>query len=154
MLGHVTRWLRLMGFDAEYAGSEARDERLVEWAARDGRVLVTRDLDLGARARREGVRVVLLRGGELETGLAAVLREVEAVPDPAQYLTRCTQCNHELEAADAASVRDRVPPGVLAEAHAFHACPACGKVYWDGTHVTSIELELARVERLVRAGPS
>jgi uncharacterized protein with PIN domain len=51
-----------------------------------------------------------------------------------EALTRCIECNSELEARLPAMVAERVPPYVRRTQSRYSECPACGRIYWAGTH--------------------
>ena len=51
-----------------------------------------------------------------------------------EALTRCIECNSELESRVAATVAERVPPYVRRTQSRYSECPRCGRVYWAGTH--------------------
>jgi len=74
-----------------------------------------------------------------------VLTELGLHPDPARFLGRCLRCNALLEPIEAETARARVPPWVARTHDEFRACPACGRVYWRGTHA---ERMAKRMERL------
>jgi uncharacterized protein with PIN domain len=134
MLGRLARWLRLLGFDCWYEAHVA-DETLVRRALEERRVVLTRDRSLPVEWRIDDV-LVLVCERPFEQ-----LREVVSRFDLARRarpLTRCSRCNAVLVEADAAGVGARVPPRVLATHAAFRRCPACDRVYWEGTHVQRI----------------
>jgi uncharacterized protein len=49
--------------------------------------------------------------------------------------TRCLRCNAKLRVAEKAEVGGAAPTDVLARNEKFWRCPACGRIYWHGTHV-------------------
>ena len=59
MLGKVTRWLRMLGQDVEYHRN-LNDDKLILIAAKENRVLLTRDLNLCSRAHKKGVNAFLV----------------------------------------------------------------------------------------------
>ena len=59
MLGKLTRWLRMLGLDIEYASSMA-DEALIQKTKGTNRVLLTRDLQLFQRVIGKGGDQVLI----------------------------------------------------------------------------------------------
>ena len=54
--------------------------------------------------------------------------------DSERALSRCLECNVELEPRPKAEVSERLPPYVRATQSRFSECPRCGRVYWPGTH--------------------
>lgn len=136
MLGSLARWLRLMGHDAAYA-RDVGDSAVLARARAEGRVLLTRDVQLAKRAARDPGSV-LVRSRLLREQLAEVAAAVDLTQ--AQPLSRCSVCNVELVEATRAEVE--VPPTVAATRNRFWRCPACGRAYWEGTHVDAIRRAL------------
>jgi hypothetical protein len=46
----------------------------------------------------------------------------------------CLECNAPLRDVDKAAVLEKLPPAVRAGHDRFRTCPACGRVYWEGSH--------------------
>ncbi|HZV52227.1 MAG TPA: Mut7-C RNAse domain-containing protein [Candidatus Dormibacteraeota bacterium] len=132
-VGRLGRWLRALGYDADYE-PRLPDSALVARALAEGRVLLTRDAELmRRRAVASGeVRALLLRDDDLGGQLRQVVRELDLSVDLA--LTRCLECNLELVPRSAEEVADRLPPRVRERQRRFTQCPGCGRVYWPGTH--------------------
>jgi uncharacterized protein with PIN domain len=74
-----------------------------------------------------------------------VLDELGVEPEPGRFLGRCLRCNTPLEPIEAERARARVPPWVARTHEEFHACPACGRIYWRGTHVQRMARRLERM---------
>jgi uncharacterized protein with PIN domain len=47
---------------------------------------------------------------------------------------RCLRCNHLLEPVEKAAILDRLEPLTRQYFDQFHICPACGQIYWKGSH--------------------
>lgn len=152
MLGSLARWLRLLGFDAAYAGSQMKDDEVLAWAEREGRFLVTRDLGLVQRCIKKGVPALLMKAGTKEEQMLLLLTHSGATLDPSRFLSRCTHCGAVLAAATTDSVKDQVPPSVAATHDRFWRCPQCTKVYWQGSHVDAIEEKILDLARRIASG--
>lgn len=137
MLGTLSKWLRILGYDTLYDPA-LDDDRLVRIARAENRVLLTRDQKL---AGRRGVQVLLVADETLEDQIRQVLSDLQLVPD--QRFSRCPVCNGALEMADRDVVRDRVPSYVAQTHRVFRHCPGCGRIYWRGTHWQRMEQNLA-----------
>lgn len=138
MLGRLARWLRALGHDTAYDRA-AGDADLLRRAARERRILVTRDTRI---ARPPKVRLVLLHANDT----AGQLRELAAVlgvRDRSRLLTRCLVCNTRLRRATPDEVEAGAPDHVRATQRDFRACPGCGRVYWPGTHRRRLAAALA-----------
>jgi uncharacterized protein with PIN domain len=150
MLGRLARWLRILGHDVAYERAIA-DDALIARCRREGRALLTCDTALAARRalRENGTQVILVAAQRAEDQLAQVLRETGYGLASERLLTRCLACNEPLREEQAAAVKGRVPPYVLATQTRFSSCPACGRIYWPATHVWQMRARLARLD-----GPS
>ncbi|MEM3022817.1 MAG: DUF5615 family PIN-like protein, partial [Candidatus Bathyarchaeia archaeon] len=73
MLGRLSRWLRIIGYDVEYVRNAA-DEELLKRAEEEGRTVLTRDRSLYAMAKRRGVGAILLEEKDLFGQLARLIR--------------------------------------------------------------------------------
>lgn len=133
-LGTLARRLRLAGFDAHYE-SHADDEMLAERAGREGRVLLTRDIELLKR------RVVnfgaFVRATDPGEQFVEVVERFDLAPHMRPF-TRCPRCNGRLRDATASEVASRVPDRVRERGGPVLACADCGHAYWEGSHTARI----------------
>jgi len=143
-LGRLAAYLRMLGFDTFYR-NDAPDEDLARVSTGQQRILLTRDR--GLLKRSAVTRGYCLRQTLPREQLAEVLQRFELARLAAPF-TRCLACNGSLERVEKKAVADRLPPGVLTRYAEFLACPACGRVYWKGTHYQRMRL---LVERLLSA---
>ncbi len=131
MLGTLAKWLRILGFDTEYAkGME--DSEILAMAEKEGRILLTRDKEMYGRALRRNMDAMFLGNAELESDLREVIKKYR--PDPELFMTRCTVCNSALEEVPKESVKGKVPDGVFERQERFWHCKRCDKYYWEGSH--------------------
>ena len=132
-VGRLARWLRALGYDASYH-ARIGDAELVREAAAESRVLLTRDRDLTKRRviQTGVVRAILIRDDEVTKQLRQVFAELGL--ELKEALTRCIECNAELQSRVPATVAERVPPYVRLTQSKYSECPDCGRIYWAGTH--------------------
>ncbi len=136
MLGSLARWLRLLGYDADY-DNRRDDAELVRLARAENRVLLTRDREL---AGRRGVQTLFIDSQVLDEQLAQV---TAAFPRPAESApARCSMCNTVLAPATPEELADRLPAYVLRKYHDFWRCPGCDRIYWPGSHWQSMRARL------------
>ena len=148
MLGTLAKWLRILGMDTLFL-RDAADEELLRIAREEGRVLLTCDRPLAARARKVA-RARRVEGRRLEEQLQEVVRAFGLRPR-ARRFSRCTGCNVRLERLDAETARARVPAYVARTQERFLRCPGCDRVYWSATHVAAMR---RRLEVFLGGGPS
>jgi uncharacterized protein with PIN domain len=133
MLRGLGRWLRAAGYDTAIADGGAEDADLLARAAREGRLLLTADRALAARAGRGAV---LLSPGS-PGSQAAELRAALGIDWLHAPLTRCLLDNAALGPAGAAQLA-QVPSRARELGGEVLGCPLCGRVYWPGSHVRRI----------------
>jgi uncharacterized protein with PIN domain len=141
-VGRLARWLRAYGCDAAYA-PDVDDRQLIARALAEGRTLLTRDADLMQRRviTHGTLPAILLRSDRVELQLRQVIEELGLATG--HELSRCLECNVELEPRQKDEVDDRLPPYVRATQTHFSECPRCGRVYWPGTHWQRMRERLA-----------
>ena len=142
MLGALPRYLRFMGYDTMSAnslspGSTREDTLLLEIAAGDDRFLLTRDREL---ARRGGEQAVYIASEEI----MAQIRQVAdlGLIEPEIRMSRCSLCNTRLRPATVREIREARYAPRSTRGKEFSWCPACRKLYWMGSHGTSLERRL------------
>ncbi len=141
MLGRLARWLRVIGQDVVY-GPELSGLVLLRTARRDGRTVLTRDTRL--LRRRELPPHLFIASDHFREQLRQVVAAF-GLDAGARLLTRCLDCNVELEGIERSCVRARVPPYVWATQERFHMCPRCRRVFWSATHLDRMRHELDRL---------
>jgi uncharacterized protein len=137
MLARLARLLRAAGYDTYLAADGEPDATLLHLAQREGRILLTRDKRLAAAAAES----VLIHGFGAEAEARCLTREVVMDWDFAPF-TRCVMDNAHLREATPEEV-SRMPRQARERAGPFRACPACGRLYWPGSHVRRMADKLA-----------
>jgi len=138
MLGTLTRYLRLMGYDTLSAnalspGNPREDTVLLSIAASDERILLTRDAEL---ARRGGERAVYL-ATEDPTEQVRRLAGMGLIV-PSLRFDRCSLCNTPLRPAKKREIEGAAYAPEDRQGFSFYWCPLCRRLYWDGSHTRRI----------------
>lgn len=137
MHGDLAKWLRILGYDTVYSRSYT-DRQLLELALLGDRVLVTKDKRLYAKAKKLGVRGVLVESTLTVEKIAELASKIKLDLNVDPSRSRCPDCNGVLVKRGREEVRSRVPPRVLEVYEEFYECAKCGKVYWEGSHWRNI----------------
>lgn len=147
-LGTLARYLRLCGFDTLYR-NDYTDEELARISANEGRILLTRDRSL--LKRRIVTHGYYVRQDDPRNQLAEVFRrfDLTGLTEP---FTRCARCNGLLEDVDKAEIEHRLQPLTRKHYDIFRRCSGCGRLYWRGSHVTSMEKRIAELGAVREAG--
>ncbi len=147
MLGRLARLLRAAGYDTYLAADGEDDAELIKLARREGRVLVTRDKRLAAAAEES----VLVKGWGVDAEARCLTRAVVMNWDFAPF-TRCVVDNAHLREATAEQVA-QMPAKAREMDGPLMACPACGRLYWPGSHVKRMAHKLADLAERFTSSP-
>ncbi|MBN1763233.1 MAG: methylated-DNA--[protein]-cysteine S-methyltransferase [Methanomicrobia archaeon] len=168
MLGKLSTWLRILGHDTVYAADivrnegerreeeeEDEDNALAAFAAREARILLTRDKELAASAKKNGVHCVQMKTDEVMAQLKELLSynlKINLKPVP----IRCSECNALIRKVKASEVdllkaKDYVPVHMIGTWD-FWICEHCGRVYWEGSHWRDMRERLQPLNELKRSG--
>ncbi len=144
-VGKLAKWLRMMGYDTLFFdGSD--DSQMVATALDEGRVILTRDTQIMRRqvVTSGRLKVILVKSDEAEQQMRQV---VETLNLDCQFklFTICLECNQPLEERSKQQVQDLVPPYVFQTQSQYMECPACHRIYWQGTHWQAMNKKLAKL---------
>lgn len=141
MLGRLSRWLRLLGFDTR--SDLLDDEDLLGGAKADPRILLTRDKALIDKAQRRNIDCIYVAPPDLKHQIVEIYsylgqKRIELDPEK----SRCPLCNGELEMIPGQDLEGQVPPKVLQYHSDFFKCGNCTKIYWMGRHWENIKKKI------------
>lgn len=149
MLGKLTRWLRMLGFDVKYS-NKLEDNELSAIAKEEGRILLTKDLELYQRAGAKGLKAFCVTGKTGEAMLYELVNRfgISLVIDLNN--SRCSKCNTKLQVALKEKIAEKVEENTYAHYSDFWRCPKCGQIYWQGAHWNNINSTLKAVEEKLK----
>jgi len=138
MLGKLTTYLRMCGYDTLYAQEEGleADAAICERAASTGRRLLTRDRDLAARTDN----AVLLTARDIEGKLAELQAHGIEVDLPTRP-DRCSVCNGRLDRIDP----DHRPAHAPDSVSRLWQCGQCDQYFWKGSHWERVQETIAAI---------
>ena len=150
MLGKLTRFLRIFGFDTVYAielrdyylVNPVPDKKLIEYAKNSGRILITKDFPLHICCKEKNV---YLTGQGVYSYLEQLHKELGIEFDFNINKARCSLCNEKLnKVEDKDLIKDLVLKETFCNIDEFYQCsnPQCKKIYWEGTHIEDIMIKL------------
>ena len=144
-LGGLARLLRLTGFDTLY-DNHYDDAEIVFIAAREGRIVLTRDREL--LKRRELTHGCFVHAIKPELQAMEIFQRLDLCRN-ARPFSLCLECNAPLRPIDKAEVAHRLPADVRARQARFSTCDRCQRVFWEGSHWQRMQ---AIVTRLLACG--
>jgi len=138
-LGRLAQALRLLGFDTLYDRSRD-DSELATISAAEGRILLTRDR--GLLKRRIVSHAYYIRSRKPQEQLLEVIRRFDLRQNSFRPFSRCLKCNLLLKGLSREEAAGKVPAQVLTIYTRFKRCPACGRIYWRGSHWEHMQKKL------------
>jgi uncharacterized protein with PIN domain len=138
-LGRLATWLRILGYDTEYATCAKRGSVIIQ-ALREDRIIITRNRRL---PRLVGFKTVVLTSEQTKEQIREVLKQLNMTPNCDMMFSRCTICNQELILVEKEKIKDKVPEYVLQTQDNFRLCSHCQRIYWQGTHCGNVRQTLA-----------
>jgi len=133
-LGKLCRYLRMLGFDTYYR-NDLDDPEIIERSVKESRIILTRDIGI----LKNGVVThgYWLRSQDSKKQLGEVIRRFD-LGDRIRPFYRCIVCNGTMEKVDKADIEDRLENGTKKCFDEFYRCRNCKKIYWEGSHYTSM----------------
>jgi len=129
-LGRLAAHLRMLGLDCLYNNSY-EDNELVRISVEEERILLTRDRML--LMHKVITWGYLLRSLDSTEQLHEVVERF-GLAKWVRPFQRCMNCNHPLEPVEKEAVLDKLEPLTKKYYEDFKLCPACGQLYWKGSH--------------------
>ncbi|HEY9247038.1 MAG TPA: Mut7-C RNAse domain-containing protein [Candidatus Methanoperedens sp.] len=138
MVGRLSRWLRLFGYDTlGIAEQENEDDVLLALAEDEGRILVSRDRMLIRRAMKKGIKAYLVESQDIIGQLREMQRVFNIGFEP--RMDRCTLCNSTIRKVKADEMEQVMEKDYVFQGDTeFWICDKCGQVYWLGKHWENI----------------
>ena len=130
-LGTLTRWLRLLGYDAKCFNSD--DMKLLFITAfNESRIVITKRVKL---TNMKYLKVVHLKGDLLKKQISELDNKIKLKFSDKTLFTRCSDCNEVIFRISKGSIRGLVPEYVFKTQKDFFQCTSCAKIFWKGSHL-------------------
>ncbi len=135
----------MLGFNSLFF-SGADDSQMVKLALAEGRIILTRDTEIMKRRVINNGRLnaVLIESEEPERQIQQLMATLD-LKGRSRPFTICLECNKPLVEKSPAEVKERVPPYVFKTQTRYMECPACRRIYWQGTHWKAMMRKLEKL---------
>jgi len=127
MCGRLAKWLRLIGYDAEYVSRTRKPAEIVYDSLRS------------RMSSNKCFKVYYVKNTDFFLQAQEVVNEFKLKVDEGKIFSRCINCNGEIKKTEKSRVKGLVPSYVYQTCESFYCCENCKKIYWRGSH-----LELAQ----------
>jgi uncharacterized protein with PIN domain len=129
-LGKLSKWLRILGFDAIF------EAHPMQPATSDRhRIRLTRSQTHGEARKdeQEGLEIVIL-SDHYQEQLKQVIKTLNIQEKTLKPFSRCIRCNEPIKSIDRESVIGKVPDYIFKTHRSFWTCRMCRRIFWPGTH--------------------
>ena len=136
MLGKLTTWLRILGYDVLYVGdlNVEGDEDVYLLKHHKNRILLTKDRQLHKMCMNENRSSILIKSNDVSKQLLELKNLINFKP----VMSRCSVCNSLLRKPNKEEIRDFMEreniQEDLAKRYELWYCEKCKKLYWMGGH--------------------
>ena len=143
-LGKLARRLRLLGFNTLYR-NDFSDRHIINMAVKEKRIILTRDSGLLKNSKVKFGH--LIRSGDPQLQLAGVMEHFDLYSQFRPF-TRCIVCNSRIRRIKKSEILNRLLPEIQENYNQFYLCPHCDKIYWKGTHFSSMQKLVEEIEKI------
>ena len=138
-LGRLSKWLRILGFDTIYYTSDNIGELIVQ-ALCDKRIIITKRKHVG------DLKVIAVHKNDVKEQLKEVIEKLHLTINQSMMFRRCIVCNALLEELTKEDCKGKIPDYVYNTQQEFYRCPACERIYWQGTHWGNVRRYLDEIK--------
>ena len=146
-VGKLARWLRLIGYDT-LLFKQKNDNQMIKTALSEDRVILTKDTQFMKRrlVTNGKLKTILIKQDDPKLQVQEVVRTLNLNYNFKPF-SLCLECNQVLIARDKEEVQNRVPAHVFETQTQYTECPACHRIYWQGTHWQAMVKKLQDLQR-------
>ena len=130
-LGHIVKYMRVLGFDLYYDPVRSPVE-IIEISKRENRIILTQSRKL--LKFKEVTHGIFIRPGTPTEQIKQIIDHLD-IKDNITLFSRCLRCNTPLKGVPKEKIFDRIPPKTKKTCNEYVECQFCDKIYWKGTHV-------------------
>jgi uncharacterized protein with PIN domain len=142
-LGKLTKWLRILGFDACEISAGARG---IDTGLSCDRFQLTRTRERIEQLNQK--KGLFIQSNEPLEQIKEVIRALDITEKDIKPFSRCVVCNTPIEPIGKEAIRHIIPDYVWENHDKFQQCCKCHKIYWAGSH---IERGMKRIKTLFKS---
>ena len=146
-VGKLARWLRLIGYDTVLF-KQKDDAIMIKTALGDNRVVLTKDTQFTKRrlVTNGQLKAILIKQDNPKTQIQEVVKALNLNYNFKPF-SLCLECNQTLVPRVKEEVQSLIPPHVFQTQTQYTECPACHRIYWQGTHWQAMVKKLQDLQR-------
>ena len=146
-VGKLARWLRLIGYDT-LLFKQKDDSQMIKTALGEDRVILTKDTQFMKRrlVTNGKLKTVLIKQDDPKIQLREIMKALN-LNYHFRPFSLCLECNQALVPCSKEEVQNLVPPHVFETQTQYTQCPACHRIYWQGTHWQAMVKKLQKLQK-------
>ncbi len=144
MLGKLSRYLRLLGFDTLYRNTESVNEML-QVSENDNRIVLSRSQDVFQSCSKRKIQTFLISNIEVSEQLKEIKDNFNTNFAYPPLKMRCSVCNGDLKEKSKLDILNRIPEGTAKNYDDFWECSKCFQIYWLGSHWEDIKKTISEL---------
>jgi uncharacterized protein with PIN domain len=146
-VGKLSRWLRLIGYDT-LLFKQKDDGKMIKTALSEDRVILTKDTEFMKRrlVTNGKLKTILIKQDDSKLQVQEVVKTLN-LNYHFKPFSLCLECNQVLIARNKEEVQGLVPAHVFETQTQYTECPACHRIYWQGTHWQAMVTKLQDLQR-------
>jgi uncharacterized protein len=137
MLGRLSKWLRILGYDTIYRPFYR--EGMIEDFMSEGRILLSKN----RRLTNLYIPSLLVESDHAGGQIREIVQKNYLPLDKSQWFSRCLRCNVPLESIFTEKANEQLPEFISLQNTSLRFCPSCGRYFWPGTHKTRMMSQLS-----------
>ncbi len=151
MLGRVSKFLRIFGYDVLY-DNEYSDPELLKIASEENRILLTRDIALHQQALKLNISSILLLEKTYIERIIALVQQMDLDLNLDATNSRCATCNAVIIPIEKEKVKGKIPDRTYEVYEEFWVCSnsSCGKIYYEGPHWDNIQKIYNQIKKTIK----
>jgi len=139
MLGRLSKWLRVMGYDTHY--QPFYRSGMIDVFIREGCLLLSKNRRIIEKYNPS----LLIETDHIRAQLQEIKKRGYLSPDKSRWFTRCLICNTLLKRVHIEEAKAHIPDYIsLQNNSGIHFCTSCGRYFWPGSHRTRMIEQLAQ----------
>ena len=146
-VGKLARWLRVIGYDT-LLFKQKNDNKMIKIALSEDRIILTRDTQLMKRrlVTNGKLKAMIIKQDDPKEQLQETVKKLN-LSYHFKPFSLCLECNQALILRSKEEVLNLVPPHVFKTQNQYMECPACHRIYWQGTHWQAMIKELENLAK-------
>jgi hypothetical protein len=136
-----------MGYDTVLF-KQKDDGQMIKIALNENRVILTKDAQFMKRrlVTNGKLKTIHIKQDDPELQVQEVVKTLNLDYDFKPF-SLCLECNRALVARSKEEVKNLVPAHVFETQTQYMQCPACHRIYWQGTHWQAMVKKLQDLQR-------